>query len=545
MTPDPTPRTAALLALLLAAALPYLIGLGDSAIWDANEAFYAETPREMIEAGDYINPAFNYEPRFNKPVLNYWVVAGFYHLFGVSVGVQRLPIALSALALMAAAFGIGRALRSTRAGVWAAIALAISPRVLMFARRIFIDMWVTMFMGLTLLCFVLAERHPERRGRYLLWMYVAIGLGVLTKGPVALVLPGLVIFVWLAINRRLGEIPRLRLATGALIVLAIVAPWYVALYLQHGWSHIVGFFWGENVARYADAVAPNRGVLFYPPVVFGDMFPASLLLIPAAVVAWREGRRSVDGRIRTLLWVWILVIVGFFTLSATKQDLYIFPIIVAIAALAGEMLDDEGRRTRLTAWMLGIAGGALCGAAALVLQLFGGSGRIYELEGVTAIAAIAGTGGLATLGLAIRGRVYFSAVALAAAMIALNWLFVLQALPSFERYKPVPQMSATILRHAGPNARVMHYNVALPSMVFYLRRHVDQFYAEPGPMIEAMETSPEYYLVLRETEYRELRDQFPGPTCVLERRPFFDVKLKAVLAREPVPALVLVTNRCR
>ena len=55
---------------------PYFVGLGDSAIWDANEAFYVETPREMIERGDYVNPTFNYEPRFNKPVLSYWIVAG-------------------------------------------------------------------------------------------------------------------------------------------------------------------------------------------------------------------------------------------------------------------------------------------------------------------------------------------------------------------------------------------------------------------------------------------------------------------------------------
>ena len=77
------------LAALLAQSARVLRRLGDSAIWDANEAFYVETPREMIERGDYVNPTFNYEPRFNKPVLSYWIVAGFYQLFGVSVAVQR------------------------------------------------------------------------------------------------------------------------------------------------------------------------------------------------------------------------------------------------------------------------------------------------------------------------------------------------------------------------------------------------------------------------------------------------------------------------
>src|SRR5512134_2319236 len=93
-----------LIVLLVVAVAPYFVGLGDSSIWDANEAFYVETPREMIERGDYVVPTFNYEPRLNKPVLSYRIVAAFYGMFGVSPGVQRVPIALGGLALIATAF---------------------------------------------------------------------------------------------------------------------------------------------------------------------------------------------------------------------------------------------------------------------------------------------------------------------------------------------------------------------------------------------------------------------------------------------------------
>src|SRR5512134_1540776 len=93
-----------LIVLLVLAAAPYFIGLGDSSIWDANEAFYVETPREMIESGDYISPTFNYEPRLNKPVLSYWIVAAFYKLFGISVAVERVPIAAGGLVLILTAF---------------------------------------------------------------------------------------------------------------------------------------------------------------------------------------------------------------------------------------------------------------------------------------------------------------------------------------------------------------------------------------------------------------------------------------------------------
>jgi 4-amino-4-deoxy-L-arabinose transferase-like glycosyltransferase len=103
------PRRLVLALLLVLAVCPYFMDLGGSSIWDANEAYYVETPREMIERGDLIAPTFNYEPRFNKPVLSYWIVAGFYKVFGVSVGVQRIPIALGAIVMVLTAFFLARA----------------------------------------------------------------------------------------------------------------------------------------------------------------------------------------------------------------------------------------------------------------------------------------------------------------------------------------------------------------------------------------------------------------------------------------------------
>ena len=112
-----------LLFLLILAVLPYLIGIGDSTLWDANEAFYAETPRVMIETGDYVSPSFNDKPRFNTPPLTYWIVAATYQVFGVSEWSERLPIVLAAMGLIAAAFVIGRTVWGTQAALWAAIVM--------------------------------------------------------------------------------------------------------------------------------------------------------------------------------------------------------------------------------------------------------------------------------------------------------------------------------------------------------------------------------------------------------------------------------------
>src|SRR4029453_9476810 len=130
-------RPVALLVLLVAAVLPYFIDLGGSSIWDANEAFYVETPREMIQSGDFVSPTFNYLPRLNKPVLSYWIVAAFYKVFGVSVGVQRLPIALAAVAMILAALLLARAAGNLEAGLWAAAGLGVAPGLFIFGRGLF------------------------------------------------------------------------------------------------------------------------------------------------------------------------------------------------------------------------------------------------------------------------------------------------------------------------------------------------------------------------------------------------------------------------
>src|SRR5688500_7533542 len=266
----------------------------------------------MIERGDWINPSFNYEPRFNKPVLSYWIVGGLYQVFGVSLAVERAAIAGAAVIMLIAVWFMARASSpQPLAPLLATLGLAAGPRFFMFSRRIFVDMAVTAMMTLTLLFFVLAERYPSRRRLFLLLMYVSVGLGVLTKGPVAAVIPFLVFLSYLAAHRQLGRLRDMMIPVGALIALAIVAPWYVLLYLQHGWTYITEFFVGENVGRFTETIGVQaRGPFFYVHVLLSDALPWSLCL-PAVIMAWRADRRSGHEpdalRIRTLLLLWIAI----------------------------------------------------------------------------------------------------------------------------------------------------------------------------------------------------------------------------------------------
>ena len=530
------------MALLLSAAVPYLVNLGVSSIWDANEAFYAQTPREMIEAGDYVTPSFNFQLRMNKPVLSYWNVAASYHVFGVSEWSERLPIAVGGLVIIATAYALGHLLGGTTAGLLSAIVLAASPRLLLLARRIIIDIHITMWMGLILLFFALSETRPARRRLYLALMYVAAGCGVLTKGPVAVFIPAVVFFIYLASQKRLGDLRHMMLPAGALISLAIAAPWYYLLYREYGWEYIGAFIFGENLARYAEAVGEqSRGPLFYLPVMLADLFPWSVL-IPAAL--WWAVRAKFQDRVARLLVIWISTVVVFFSLSGTKEDLYILPIVVAEAALIGAMLSaaiEGASDARPATWATAATASLLVVAGAALLWAFSISGR-YVLSGITVAATAAIIGGVAAVGMALRGKVLAAASAIASAVAVIAWCVVLYTLPDFERYKPVRPFADIIRSRASVGAIVGSYRFALPSMVFYLHRPVMEVLL-PDHLRSVFGSSVDVYFVMPESEYESVRGRLPVKTYLLARQEMFDVKAKNFLEGSELPRFVLISNR--
>ncbi len=547
----PVPSGRWLWILLLAAVPVLFLRLGANSVWDANEAFYVETPRQMVMSGDYVNPNFNDAGRFNKPVLSYWIVAGLYQVFGISVTVERIGIAFGALGIVLAAVLIGRATGGPAVGWLAGLAIITAPRFVFWSRRIFIDIYITLFMALTLAFFVLAERHPHHRRRFLLLTYAAMGFGVLTKGPVALVLPAAVLIAWLVSERRLADLKHLMLVPGALIVLAIVAPWYLILYFEHGWEHIVSFFVGENIGRFTNAMASEgRGLFFYLPVLLTDLFPwAPLVIVPLAVVAASIVRRSRstnvpgDG-IRRLLWWWVVVIVGAFSLSETKQDLYIFPVIPAVAALVADALFPEktGHRRDAITWGLITIGIVTATLAVIVATFFGPDAGPWQLAGAVVAAAILGLTGVTVVVLAPRLRKP-ATLALAVGFVLFNYVLVTVVVPDLERFKPVPAFAQMFREEASPRARLAHFDQSLPSLVYYAGHPVEELPTFEAAA-EALAGDRETWVLVPARHGAALRDRVPS-ACLALSRPVFDLTPRQIIARQPPPTVELLTNRCR
>jgi 4-amino-4-deoxy-L-arabinose transferase-like glycosyltransferase len=473
--------------------------------------------------------------------------------------------------MIATAFGLGRLFFSVDAGLLAAIGLATSPRFLMFSRRIMIDVYVAMFMALALLMFAMAYKRPEKRRLYLLLMYACIGLGVMTKGPVAALLPAVVVLVYFSIGRRFSELRRMMLPTGIIVVALIVLPWYLAIYFQNGWGHIETFIIKDNLSRYMQPLwGPHRGIFFYLPVVIGDFFPWSVFLIPLFLAALRrlgrfmrsspepasmERRRWDD---YALLLIWIGVIVLFFSLSRSKEDLYVLPIYPATAALVGSSISrwfgqEQFRWKSALRWTTLCLAVIMVAAAGVILFLFDNSTQPYSLAGTLLIGGAGIVGGVIAAGATVLNKTRLAVLTTAITVVGCNWVFVLHTLPDFERYRPIRALSEVIAAEAGTDALVGYFRASYPSMVFYLRRPIFEYVApgeptaarilEQSQLEAAFSSGKEVFCLMTASEYEAIKPLLPPETRVLASHPIFKVKLKGILDRGELPQVVLISNK--
>jgi Dolichyl-phosphate-mannose-protein mannosyltransferase len=340
------------LLLLLPAAILYP-GL-DFRLLEPDESRYAQIPREMLARGEWVVPTLQGEPYLDKPPLFYWLVMASYRLFGVHDWAARLVPAIAAHATIVLVYLLGRRSLGARPALAGAVLLALAPGFATVARVLILDGLLALLITLAALAAFEAVRGDRLRWGWWLLAAVAAGLGVLTKGPVALVL--LVPPLWL--HRRLsgrGVSPGWRggLAFG-LVVLAVALPWYVALALRVP-GFVRYFFWEHNLQRFLAPGMHVRGVWFYGPVLALMLLPGSLLVLPALRFLFGAGdadKRTPELGYHLLAGCWC---VGFFTLSSCKLPTYILPALPFFCLALGHFLVVTGRFERRAVRGVGIA----------------------------------------------------------------------------------------------------------------------------------------------------------------------------------------------
>jgi 4-amino-4-deoxy-L-arabinose transferase-like glycosyltransferase len=543
------------LGVLLLAWVAFFNHLGSTGLLDETEPLFAEAARQMTVTGDWITPYYNGVTRFDKPPLIYWLMAIAYQTIGTTAFAARLPSALAGTALVGfcwyALHGLGDRHQKgedtsaagqpisrpstppplhpialpdipetldrpaghsrntlfpapgSRLPLLAAAFCALNVQILFFGRTGYSDMLLNLCFGGSLLAFWRGYCQPDRPQIQVRWywaMYCLMALGVLTKGPVGIVLPGgIILLFWLSVGKLGQGLRELRVIRGGLLFLAIAVPWYVLIWLHNGEAFVDAFFGTHNIERFTNVVNDHRGPWYYHWVILAVGFLPWSVYLPAAIgqvirqKPWQQADRA-----KQLGWfalVWFLVVMGFFTLAVTKYFSYSLPAVLAGAILVALWWRSQTDRSqhqnpswplRVSVYAslllsLGLAAAAFYSPNWLMqdptMPTLGARLRQSGLEmiGGGIWLAIAGAG---TLLLIMRQLRWFWAVQIVGfAAFILFFITPALGLVDLERQLPLRQIAQTINQVRRPQEAVLMASNQFekPSLVFYTGQPVTFF----------------------------------------------------------------------
>ncbi|HWI82012.1 glycosyltransferase family 39 protein [Ramlibacter sp.] len=318
-----------------------------------DEGRYVGVAWEMLRSGDWLTPTLNGLPYFHKPPLFYWITGAALSVLGPHEWAARTAPLLGGVVAATALFLFVRRWRGP-ALAWLSLAVLLT-QPLLFAGAQFanLDMLVAGCIAATLLSFAnaaLAIEQGLRPRASLLAGYLFAALGLLAKGLIGVVLPGLVLVAWLVVRGRPRVLLALAWLPGLAVFAAVAAPWFVAMQSRFP-DFLHYFFVVQHFQRYTAGGFNNPAPFwFYLAVLPLATLPWSAWL-PAA--AQRASRGDADGaRLRQLMWLWLLLVTVFFSLPRSKLAGYILPVTVPLAFLVADAAlaaAQSGRGRRLLA----------------------------------------------------------------------------------------------------------------------------------------------------------------------------------------------------
>ncbi len=585
---DISARTFALgLTMVVALAAVLYVSLGWS--WEKfsrAEVFFAECAREMLRDGNFVTPLFHGHPFFDKPIFIYWLIVGMFKTFGVSHLAARIPSILAAATTIAVTGWATARLFNRRSGLLAAMAVSCSFMFLGFSYLCMSDMTLVMFETITMSLLYAGTLSESRRNQMWWLAAISMGLAFLTKGPVGIVLPTASFLLFLGLTRQLSTIKLRHLLVGAATIIVLSLPWWIAAYKANGTGALMYFFIRENLVRFAGSTYDTHKPIWFMVVSLMTGFAPWSLFLPLVLwgsikkwcVAppWSAGRSWVtlaprarrdapplaapttagettsgqEPRHELYLWLWMAVVVGFFSLSRGKLDYYALPAFPAAAALVGLYLSGWiGRRERpavVGGWLLASASLAVAGVG-FFLQNF--SPELIAGQWLLA-PIVLGASGILMVSFLSRRRLFHAYAAAFAGLCLAATGFALQIVPSIVRLVPTGHI-VEVLNGMPADLRIGVHD-ALGSWVdeitfqtnrepvrLYSTQQLEEFLADARPSIVV--ASQDKLSILSEATAARVRvlDKRTGITHTLT--PGYAIKRRGQLT-DPIP-VVIVTNQ--
>jgi 4-amino-4-deoxy-L-arabinose transferase-like glycosyltransferase len=526
----------------LAGALLALPFLGSYPLFDPDEAFYAASAAESVDAGRPLDLTFNGEPRWNKPPLAYALIEASFALLGRNEFAARLPSVLEA-ALLAALFGLlVRRVAGDRAGLFTVLVLSSAVGHQAMGRAAHPEMGLVL--GIAIAEMVLARWFIAPAGKRpsgAWWAAgLAMGLAFLAKGPISLLLPALMLGAGLLVVPR-GERPTLGEAArvfglAAALALAVAAPWYLWMGSKHGKP-----FWDVALGQLAHVTSAEHthfadSPVYFVPVLVGAFLPWTFFL-PGALKRLRPRDPSPRERLRLLMALAAGTSFLFWSLSRSKLPHYglVFlpPLAVIVAvdlrSLAGSAGTAAALRSRLPC--LGLAAlGVLVVAAPALFGLSRSEGTAFqEMPDGTVLPIDTSTDDVWNGALAMSA--YLGGALLVAGggfglfisrqtprilAIAASWLLLVPLALGWwsafdRRERPAREFAAAVRAEGAPGDGLAVYRRRLPSFTFYAGRTV-RWPGSPADLAEVLDGPERTWLVVQRRHLPGLKGILAGRT---------------------------------
>ena len=433
-------------ALTLVTAL-YFLGLGNGSLWDNSEPTYGEVIKEMFRTGDWLSMHYNYAPWYIHPPLWFWTAGAAVVAFGLNEFAVRSPSALFGVLGAVATYFAGRRMFGEIGGIVAGLALATSLEYIVLARLAILDTMLVCFMTLATIWGYFALRDGDWRA---FWIAIAgAALGTMTKGPVAVVLPVLVLAGWYAIQRWRRQAPPVRSLPwlgGIAVYALLVGPWFASQIALHGAPFLAEYVGRSTFGRYLMPFENQPGPFYYyVPLLLVGFFPWVAFLPKAIKEAWLS-RRNDD--------IFLLCAAAipfiFFSVAQTKLPNYVGIIFPALALLVGGLIgraveSGEPRMLRGALLMLPLALGLLAVGITLYVQTQRLGATAELVAPLTLLGWVVVPPAIATFALTVvLRRAWIAPVGLCAMMAGVVAALVLAILPPLEARKPMKGMAAYI-----------------------------------------------------------------------------------------------------
>ena len=488
--------------------------LGSTSLVDETEPLFAEAARQMTVTNNWITPYFNGETRFDKPPLIYWLMAVGYKLIGVNEWAVRLPSAISAIALVVFGFytlkyfGITNFKQHNIAKqkqLWLSAfigsgLMALNPHTIIWGRTGVSDLLLSGCMGCALFCFFWG--YATLAKKWYLAFYVLLGLAVLTKGPVGIVLPGLIIGCFLIYVGQFWQVVReIKLLWGLTIFTIITVPWYILVWLENGRDFFDSFFGYHNFERFTDVVNGHEAPWYFYFLILLVLFAPWSVYLPIAIAKLRWWKRTYwlrqprANHLGIFAFFWFSCIFIFFSMSVTKLPSYVLPLVPAASILVSLLWSDfiaySSRKNKSLYGLLASIILNLVLAIALSIAFYLSPNWIGKDPATPKLSRIVGESILP-----ISGTIVWGIIAIVIAICLLNrkfWRgiiavnligfiafisFVLIPTTFFidtHRQIPLKEIAATITQTKRASEPILMVGFKKPSLVFYTQQPVSFF----------------------------------------------------------------------